>query len=86
MKAVKLADLWRLKGREPLWFVEEIYTIRRHKSMTISLPLNEVKNEFRPPARRAYASERTLGPWMMTKPWGFLILSFLTARVTLIIN
>ena len=47
MKAVKLADLWRLKGTDPLWFVEGIYTIRRHKSMTISFPLNEVKDELR---------------------------------------
>ena len=44
---VKLADLGRLKGTDPLWFVEEIYTIRRHKSMTISFPLNEVKDELR---------------------------------------
>ena len=47
MKAVKLADLWRLKGTDPLWFVEGIYTIRRHKSMTISFPLNEIKDELR---------------------------------------
>ena len=86
MKAVKLADLWRLKGRDPLWFVEEIYTIRRHKSMTPSFPPNKVNDELRPPARRAYASERTFGPRMVMKPFGFLILSFLTARVTLMMN
>jgi len=47
MKGVKLADLWRLKGTDPLWVVEGIYTIRRHKSMTISFPLNEIKDELR---------------------------------------
>jgi hypothetical protein len=66
MKVVKLAGLWRLKGTDPLWFGEEIYTISRHRFMTISFPLNEVKDELRPPARRAYASERTLGPRMIS--------------------
>ena len=42
-----MADLGRLKGRDLLWFAEEIYTIRRHRSMTISFPLNEVKDELR---------------------------------------
>jgi hypothetical protein len=75
MKAVKLADLWRLKGRDPLWFVEEIYTIRRHKSMTPSFPPNKVMMNL-----------GTFGPRMVMKPFGFLILSFLTARVTLMMN
>ena len=47
MKGVELADLGRLKERDPLWFGEEIYAIRRHRSMTISFPLNEVKDELR---------------------------------------
>jgi len=47
MKVVELTDLGRLKERDLLWFGEETYAIRRHKSMTISFPLNEVKDELR---------------------------------------
>jgi hypothetical protein len=47
MELVKLTDLRRLKERDPLWFGEETYAIRRHRSMTISFPLNEVKDELR---------------------------------------
>ena len=47
MKVVELTDLGRLKERDLLWFGEETYAIRRHKSMTISFPLNEVKDEIR---------------------------------------
>jgi hypothetical protein len=47
MKVVELTDLGRLKERDLLWFGKETYAIRRHKSMTISFPLNEVKDELR---------------------------------------
>jgi len=47
MKVEKLADLGWLKGTDSLWFGEEIYTISRHRFMTISFPLNEVKDELR---------------------------------------
>jgi len=44
---VELSGLSRLKERDSLRVVEEIDTIRRHRPMTSSFPLNKVKDEFR---------------------------------------
>jgi hypothetical protein len=47
MKGVEFTGLERLKGKDLLWFSEEIDAIRRYRPMTPSLPLNEVKDELR---------------------------------------
>jgi hypothetical protein len=47
MNEVELSGLGRLKERDPLRVDEEIDTIRRHRPMTPSFPLNKVKDELR---------------------------------------
>jgi hypothetical protein len=47
MKEVELSGLGRLKERDLLRVDEEIDTIRRHRPMTSSFPLNKVKDELR---------------------------------------
>jgi len=47
MNEVELSGLGRLKERDPLRVDEEIDTIRRHRPMTSSFPLNKVKDELR---------------------------------------
>ena len=86
MKDLGFSGLDCLKEKDLLRVGEEIYAIRQYSLLSTSFPLNKVNDELRPPARRAYASERTFGPRMIMKPFGFLILSFLTVRVILMMN